>query len=75
MYNYLTDHGIDGERILIESEARDTKQNIELTKKLLDDRGLSERQVACVSTGFHLPRIRLLMQRAGALQDEADSIV
>ena len=65
MYNYLTDHGIDGERILIESEARDTKQNIELTKKLLDDRGLSERQVACVSTGFHLPRIRLLMQRAG----------
>ncbi len=64
MKNYLVAKGIDSERIITETESHNTIENIANSSeilKLMDYNG----QVACVSTSFHMPRIKKLMSRAG----------
>ncbi len=66
MYDYLTEHGVDGERILMEDRSVNTRQNIDCSLAVLSDAGLDTSQgVALVSNGFHLTRIRMLWDRAG----------
>ena len=64
MRKYLVAKGIPDERIIVEDQAKDTIQNVEFTKKLITERGLEGRTVACVSTGFHIPRIMYLTSKA-----------
>lgn len=72
MYDYLTAHGVDGERIFMEDKSRNTWQNINNTFALMEREGwdLTE-DVLLVSSGFHLARIEMLWDRAraGALGD------
>ncbi|MBE6640007.1 MAG: YdcF family protein [Ruminococcaceae bacterium] len=65
MRNYLIAKGIPEERIIAETEARNTIANIDNSKALITKMGLEDREVACVSTSFHIPRIKTLMRRAG----------
>lgn len=67
MYDYLTDHGVDGERIWMEDQSRNTWQNINNTVALMEREGwdLTE-DVLLVSSGFHLARIEMLWDRARA---------
>ena len=66
MYDYLTVHGADGEKILLEDRARNTWQNVNYTLDLLEEKGYSTHgTVVAVSSGFHLLRIELLWDRAG----------
>ena len=64
MRKYLVAKGIPDERIIVEDQAKDTIQNVEFSKKLITERGLEGRTVACVSTGFHIPRIMYLTSKA-----------
>ena len=64
MKNYLIAKGIDAERIIVETESHNTIENIENSSKILDMMGY-DGQVACLSSSFHMPRIRTLMSRAG----------
>lgn len=64
MRKYLVAKGIPDERIIVEDQAKDTIQNVEFSKKLITERGLEGRTVACVSTGFHIPRIMHLTSKA-----------
>ncbi len=63
MYDYLTAHGVAGERILREERARNTWQNVLYTRELLEREGLEEADCLLVSSGFHLLRIKLLWER------------
>lgn len=67
MYDYLTDHGVDGERIWMEDQSRNTWQNINNTFALMEREGwdLTD-DVLLVSSGFHLARIEMLWDRARA---------
>jgi len=65
MKNYLVANGIAEERIITETESHNTVQNIDNSKAILKSLGLEDRQIACVSTRFHIPRIKQLMARAG----------
>lgn len=67
MYDYLTDHGVDGERIWMEDQSRNTWQNINNTVALMEREGwdLTD-DVLLVSSGFHLARIEMLWDRARA---------
>lgn len=69
MYDYLTAHGVEGEKILMEDRARNTWQNVNYTLELLEERGGSPGGAVAVSSGFHLLRIQTLWDRAegGAL--------
>ena len=73
MYDYLTAHGVDGERIWMEDQSRNTWQNINNTFALMEGEGwdLTD-DVLLVSSGFHLARIEMLWDRVrtGILRDE-----
>lgn len=65
MYDYLTEHGVDGESIHMEDRSRNTWQNVNYTLDLMEDEGWSlTDDVILVSSGFHLSRIELLWDRA-----------
>ncbi len=69
MRGYLTDLGISEERIIMESEARSTSENVRFTKTLLLELGISDKRIIGVSTAFHLPRIEILSERYGLAMD------
>lgn len=64
MYDYLTDHGVDGNQILLEDQSHNTWENIRFTQALLEQEGIDTSQVLVVSNGFHLTRVRMLWDRA-----------
>lgn len=64
MYDYLTAHGVDGERIMMEDQSRNTWQNVNYTMDLLGEKGYSTTaDLLAVSSDFHLARIRMLYGR------------
>ncbi len=66
MYDYLTEHGVDGERILMEDRSVNTRENIYYSFELLAANGYdTTADMVAVSNGFHLARIRMLWDRAG----------
>lgn len=68
MRNYLVAAGIDDTRLILESESRNTIQNIENGKALLDE--ISDTYTTVViSSDFHCARARRLMIRAGLAGD------
>lgn len=68
MQNYLLAAGVDPARLILESESRNTIQNIENGKALLDDISDSYTTVV-ISSDFHCARARRLMIRAGLAGD------
>lgn len=64
MYDYLTDHGVDGEQILLEDASFNTVENLRNSAALLEEEGLDTSDgVLVVSNGFHLTRVRMLWGR------------
>ena len=64
MYDYLTDHGVDSDHILLEDQSHNTWENIRFTQALLEREGIDTSQMLVVSNGFHLTRVRMLWDRA-----------
>ena len=64
MYDYLTEHGVDGDQILMEDQSSNTWENIQYTQALLKERGIDAGELVVVSNGFHLTRVRMLWSRA-----------
>ena len=66
MYDYLTAHGADPGRILLEDRSHNTLQNFQLSRALLEEEGYDLAQgVLVVSNGFHLTRAKMLAGRVG----------
>lgn len=64
MYEYLTAHGIDGDRILLEDRSHNTWQNLNYTVELLGEKGYdTTADLMVVSNGWHLARVRMLYDR------------
>ena len=64
MYGWLAARGVPPERILLEDRARDTEENIRYSLALLEERGIGG-NVAVVTSGYHLCRAALHMDRMG----------
>lgn len=71
MYDYLTAHGIDGQRILLEDKSTSTEENLRFSKALLEPLGIS--RVAIATDGYHQLRAKLLAKQAGLQTDGAIS--
>lgn len=67
MYDYLTEHGVEPERLILEDQAADTAENFAFSWELLADAGVdpAEDTVAVVSNDFHLARAELIARRQG----------
>ena len=63
MYDYLTDHGVDADQILLEDQSHNTWENIRFTQELLRETGVDTGEMLVVSNGFHLARVRMLWGR------------
>jgi len=65
MKKYLVSSGIDPSRILTDAESKNTIENIENAMEIIKNNGLEGRRIACLTTDYHLPRVRFLCERAG----------
>ena len=67
MYDWLTAHGVDGDRLILEEQATNTAENFAYSSSLLEARGIdtAEDSVAVVTNDFHVARTRLAAQKAG----------
>ncbi len=87
MYDYLTAHGVNGDNIYMEDQARNTWQNVNNTLDLMGEVGESVNaatgeteglnpggDVLLVSSGFHLARIKMLWARAGGRAENASTL-
>ena len=76
MYDYLVEHGADGERILQEGQSHNTVQNLRYTADLLADEGYDTTQdILVVSSGFHLTRVRMLWTRVWGGDENLSTLV
>lgn len=65
MYDYLTAHGVDGERILMEDRSFSSWENVTYSLEVLAAGGYdTSGGVVLVSNAFHLTRARMLWERA-----------
>jgi len=60
MADWLIDHGVDRERILLEEQAVNTRQNLQFSSAILADHGIDTTDnIAIVSSDYHLYRASL----------------
>ena len=71
MRRYLTTHGIEPSRILIEDQSTSTKENLAFSKAVIQADGGDVRNVAVVSSGYHLYRAKTM---AGMLGMQATGV-
>ena len=65
MCDYLVQHGVDRERVLLEDRSFNTRDNVAYSLETLAARGFdTSGGVVLVSNAFHLARARMLWERA-----------
>lgn len=67
MYDYLTAHGIDGGRLILEEQATNTAENFAFSRPLLEAEGIDVETawIAVVTNDFHIYRAGVIAERAG----------
>ena len=66
MYDWLTEHGVDGQRILLEERATSTAENLEYSFAIIRERGDDpSHSVAIVSSAYHLCRAKMMARQLG----------
>lgn len=56
MYRWFAEKGIAEEHLIAEEEAEDTQENMEFSKRILEERGEGEEKVVVVTNDFHMYR-------------------
>ncbi len=75
MADYLIEHGVPEEHILLEDRSRNTEQNLYYTVALLEQEGYDPASgVLIVSNGFHLTRVRMLWSRVWGSSDNLSTL-
>ncbi len=64
MYNTLTENGISPDRLYLEDKSTDTSENIAFSKQIIDDNNLG-RDIAVVSSDYHLKRAKMICEKNG----------
>ena len=65
MYDYLVEHGVDGEHILMDDQSFNTRENVAYSLEALAAKGCdTSGGVVLVSNAFHMTRARMLWERA-----------
>lgn len=75
MCDYLVAHGVDGKNILMEDQSSNTVQNLRYSAQLLYDQGyVMDQDILVVSNGFHLTRVRMLVNRVWGDTDKLSTL-
>lgn len=65
MYTWLTDRGVEAERIIMEDKSTSTQENIQFSLDIMRERGDEDGSVAIVSSEYHLYRAKMIAQDCG----------
>lgn len=65
MSAYLTARGIDPSRIVEETEASDTRENLLFSAELAKERGIDTVSVLIITSDFHMPRAKYIAGKLG----------
>ena len=65
MSAYLTARGIDPSRIVEETEASDTRENLLFSAELAKKRGIDTGSVLIITSDFHMPRAKYIAGKLG----------
>ena len=67
MYNYLTAHGVDGSRLVMEEQSTSTAENFTFSREYLEKAGVdaAAEPVAVVTSDFHLFRAQIIAAKQG----------
>ena len=65
MRDYLISRGVAPERILVDELSANTIENIDRAMQIIDEYGIGDYAVACLSTDYHVPRIKYLCEKEG----------
>ena len=60
MAAYLESQGVDKARIILEEEAHNTRQNLENSKKLVEEQGISPENPVIITSEFHMARAKYI---------------
>lgn len=75
MYDYLVEHGVNSEQILLEDRSQNTVQNLEYSMELLAEEGYDVTDdMIVVSNGFHLTRVRMIWARVCGCDDNLSTL-
>ena len=64
MYDYLTERGVEPERIWQEDQSHNTRENLQFAQEIAQEQGMGE-EIAVVTQGFHMYRATQLAKAAG----------
>ena len=65
MYNYLTEKGIDSDRIILEDKSSTTEENVRFSLDIIESRGMTGKKIAVVTSEYHVYRARLMFEKNG----------
>lgn len=71
MYNWLTENGVEPDRIIIEDQSSSTRENLENSFRLIRSRDGDSASVAVVTSEYHIYRAKLI---AASLGDEVGAV-
>ena len=75
MHDYLVEHGIDSNQIILEDKAANTHENLIFTAELLEEMDIdTEQEFVVVSNGFHLTRTRILWERVFGTDENLNTL-
>ena len=72
MFHWLTENGVDAERIFMEDKSTSTFENLSFSKKILDEQGISDR-ILIATDGYHEMRAQMLAAHEGLTDTYAAS--
>lgn len=64
MYNYLIEHGVDENRLIMEDRSTSTRENLKFSMDIINERGL-QKDVAIVTNEFHEYRAFKIAEKLG----------
>lgn len=65
MYRYLEEQGINPERILLEKEATNTRENLQFSMDVAHAQGIDTHRVLLITSEFHMPRAKYIASTLG----------
>jgi len=75
MFDYLTANGVPEAQILLEDQSHNTVQNLRYSAQLLYEQGyVTDQNILVVSNGFHLTRVRMLVDRVWGDTDKLSTL-
>lgn len=69
MKNYLVEHGINPNRILEDNKSKTTVENIEFSKKILEEHHASKEKVVIITSAFNVFRVQIVSKLLGVNAD------